>query len=136
MPRRVPCRSRNATRRDTPVDGGREGRGRRGLSLSRQGGLCCGCAARVEAAANALARYGLDRRGTSLHGMCFLRLLSLSCPLPLSIAFCTIPPSHVSVHLLTFRLSLSLSRAILLLLMLSVSNVFAIMSSPNITKLL
>lgn len=58
-----------------------------GPARGRKGGLSTGrfvlrlCRARGEAAANALARYGLDRRGTSLHGMCFLRLLSLALPL-------------------------------------------------------
>lgn len=98
VPRRVPRRSRNATRRDASENGGRRGGG------SRQGGLCCGCATRGEAAATAREiRLRSSWHEPSRH---VFPSVSFSLPLSfLSLAVCSIP-SHVSVHLL-FHLSLS-----------------------------
>lgn len=70
VPRRVPRRSRNATRRDASENGGWRGEGALGRAV------CVAAVQRAVRQLQLLARYALDRRGTSLHGMCFLRFPS------------------------------------------------------------
>lgn len=111
----VPRRSRNATRRDGWDE---RGGGVEGAARGRKGALDRAvCAA--ERQLQLRSRDSLDRRGTSLHGMCFLRPLSLSFYpfIYLPLAFCY-SPSHVPVHVLLPFVFLSL------LLMLSSFSVF------------